>query len=156
MNEGDHSEPDNDSQEEEEAVREFEVISTTGTKPKKKQKKKKKQQHAISEDVGDPDFFLDTNFQNKESVDSTFHTKPIMKKPALALEQKFLNPDNELKRIFGSRVVQSSQKKKLRGRAYVKSSWLVVPKPNWAQIKKTGLSKLILHPSTFYIFYFCL
>ncbi|XP_046447172.1 transcription factor 25-like [Daphnia pulex] len=114
-------------------------IVQTGTKPKKKTKKKKKQSAQLDDDADD----LDNEFL-VNIAPSNGHETPVSKQVAaknvLSLEQKNLNSDNELKKIFGSRVVVSAQKKKARGRAYVKSTWLINSKDNWSQIRKTGLS----------------
>ncbi|KAG8224133.1 hypothetical protein J437_LFUL001827 [Ladona fulva] len=59
----------------------------------------------------------------------------------LSIEHRNLNPNIEMKRIFGSKVVQSEQNKKRgRGRGTLKSTWLVTPRENWPQIGKPGLS----------------
>lgn len=114
----------------------------TGTKPKKKSKKKKKQTIQNNENGEDPDNEFLVN-----EIPSNGHGLPVCKpfpvKNVLTLEQKNLNSDNELKKIFGTRVVVSAQKKKARGRAYVKSTWLINAKDNWSQIKKTGV--LLIH-----------
>jgi hypothetical protein len=63
-----------------------------------------------------------------------------------------LNPENEMKKIFGSRVVLAEQQqhqafrhKRGRTRAHPRSSnWLVVPKPNWPHPGKMGLSMRFL------------
>ncbi|KAI0221712.1 Transcription factor 25 [Lamellibrachia satsuma] len=61
-------------------------------------------------------------------------------KALLAVEHRNLNPDNEMRRIFGSRVVQAEQSRRGRNRVYRKSSWLTRPKDNWPKFGKTGLS----------------
>lgn len=125
----------------------------TGTKPKQKSKKKKKQNVQPDEDGED----LDDEFLVNETP-LNGHGLPVCKpspvKNVLSLEQKNLNSDNELKKIFGSRVVVSAQKKKARGRAYVKSTWLINAKDNWSQIRKTGvLLILILSPAKCHSFF---
>jgi len=60
----------------------------------------------------------------------------------MKVENRFLNPENEMKRIFGSRVVQSenNRSRKQRGaRTLQRGSVLVTPKPSWPN-PKTGLS----------------
>jgi len=118
-------------------------VRTTGTKLKKKSKKKPKRAHVEEEDV-DFDDFLPESAPADEASDRGGRA-PVVTKSVLNVEQKSLNPDNELKKIFGSRVVQSGQKKKSRGRAYVKAAWLMNPKENWSQIRKTGLSMSLDH-----------
>lgn len=112
-------------------------VKPTGTKSKKKQKKKPKKQHVESDDVDfDDEFFTDSATTSQISREARLPAAPT--RSVFNVEQKSLNPDNELKKIFGSKIVQSGQKKKARGRAYVKSAWLMNPKENWAQIRKTG------------------
>nr|CAG4651240.1 EOG090X0BCY [Simocephalus serrulatus]SVE94435.1 EOG090X0BCY [Simocephalus serrulatus] len=119
-------------------------VVQTGTKPKKRSKKKNKQTQQSANNIEDlDDEFLVTN--TPVNGHGPTITKQVPSKNVLTLEQKNLNPDNELKKIFGSRVVASAQKKKARGRAYVKSTWLMNAKDNWSQIKKTGLSMSLDH-----------
>ena len=113
-------------------------IIQIGTKPKKKTKKKKKQQAVQDDDTDDLDNEFLVNIASSNGH-GTSVSKQASAKNILSLEQKNLNSDNELKKIFGSRVVVSAQKKKARGRAYVKSTWLINAKDNWSQIRKTGL-----------------
>jgi len=113
-------------------------IVQTGTKPKKKTKKKKKQNVELEVDAEDLDNEFLVNIAPTNGHGTTV-SKQVSAKNVLSLEQKNLNSDNELKKIFGSRVVVSAQKKKARGRAYVKSTWLINAKDNWSQIRKTGL-----------------
>ena len=90
-----------------------------------------------SDDVDfDDEFFTDSATTSQISREARLPAAPT--RSVFNVEQKSLNPDNELKKIFGSKIVQSGQKKKARGRAYVKSAWLMNPKENWAQIRKTG------------------
>lgn len=114
--------------------------ASIGTKPKKKGKKKKKKNQS-SENL-DEDFLLEVVPSGDQGF-SAPKTGPM--KSVLNLEQKNLNSDNELKKIFGSKVVTAGQKKKARGRAYVKSTWLINAKDNWNQIRKTGLSMSLDH-----------
>uniref|UniRef100_A0A1B6CWB0 Transcription factor 25 n=1 Tax=Clastoptera arizonana TaxID=38151 RepID=A0A1B6CWB0_9HEMI len=64
------------------------------------------------------------------------------KRSILTIEHRALNPNNELKRIFGSKVIQNEQSKRrgCRSRGHLKSTWLVSPKENWPQVGKPGLS----------------
>ena len=114
------------------------TVVTPEVKPKKKLKKKRKKQQQLVEadDVDfDDEFFTDSPAHEQTPIKKQ---QTVLSKCVLSLEQKNLNPDNELKKIFGSKVVQAGQKKKCRGRAHVKTSWLMNPKDNWTQIRKTG------------------
>ncbi|CAN8009696.1 unnamed protein product [Ixodes pacificus] len=59
----------------------------------------------------------------------------------LCVDPRHLNPENEMRRIFGSRVVQSEQAKKRGrgGRVYGRSGVLVQGR-NWSHIGKPGIS----------------
>ena len=134
----DGEESDKDESVEEEPIHDSEEemethVVQTGTKPKKKSKKKK--QHNQHVENVDDEFLVDIA---SNGCEPTTITRQVPAKNVLTLEQKNLNPDNELKKIFGSKVVLSAQKKKARGRAYVKSTWLINAKDNWSQIRKTG------------------
>ena len=75
-------------------------------------------------------------------------TKPsTASRNILTVEHKNLNPDNEMRKIFGSRVVAAetrSQNRRggpggARNRAPIRSSHvIVVPKPTWPSPGKTG------------------
>jgi len=75
----------------------------------------------------------------------------------LSIEHKNLNPENEMKRMFGSKVVMADQhhrhKRGQRHRAphgHSRSShWLVVPKPGWPQASRTGLAMKFLESDKF-------
>lgn len=61
----------------------------------------------------------------------------------LTVENKHLNPDNEMRRKFGSRVVQTenqSRQRKQRGRTLLRGSVLITPKPSWPNASRNGLS----------------
>ncbi|CAE1313418.1 Transcription factor 25 [Acanthosepion pharaonis] len=61
----------------------------------------------------------------------------------LNVEHRNLNPDNEMKRIFGSRVIQSEQphKRAKRGRS---TTWMATPKDTWPMYSKTSLTMSVL------------
>ena len=74
----------------------------------------------------------------------------------LSIEHKNLNPENEMKRMFGSKVVMADQphrhKRGQRHRAphHSRSShWLVVPKPGWPQASRTGLAMKFIESDKF-------
>lgn len=64
-------------------------------------------------------------------------------KNILSIQHRNLNPNNELKRIFGSKIFQN-KRRPTRGsgpaRGHLKQTWLVSAKDNWPQIGKPGLS----------------
>ena len=72
-------------------------------------------------------------------------------KTLLSIEPKNLNPENEMKKIFGSRVVLAEQRQAAnhrrgsRTRAHSRHAhWLIVPKPSWPNPGKTGLGMKFL------------
>ncbi|CAH1779648.1 unnamed protein product [Owenia fusiformis] len=74
----------------------------------------------------------------------------------LYVEHKHLNPDTEMRRIFGSRVVQNEVQNRRRGRhrVYHRQTWLTQPKESWPQMTKLGLSMRLLE-SRQGVNYFC-
>lgn len=64
-----------------------------------------------------------------------------LKKNVLFVQQRYLNPTNELKKIFGSRVLQAEQNKRKshRGSRLLKSTCLVTAKDTWPPVGKLGL-----------------
>ena len=78
-------------------------------------------------------------------------SRPQLVRSLLSVEPKNLNPENEMKRIFGSKVVlgehsnrSGGHRRGQRQRAHRTSHWLVVPKPSWPQPGKTGLAMKFL------------
>ncbi|XP_060074538.1 ribosome quality control complex subunit TCF25-like [Ylistrum balloti] len=124
-----------------------------GTK-KKKKKKKKKQKEKQNKDVNvEEDFeaILKAEGADPErtEVNGDISSTPITQKmrALLFVEHKNLNPDNEMRRIFGSRVVQaenSRRQRQQRGRTRQRVSWLTTPRDNWPPIGKTGLTMSLL------------
>ncbi|KAL5020913.1 hypothetical protein ScPMuIL_000068 [Solemya velum] len=129
--------------------------SPAQSKKKKKKKKKKKttQEESSADKVADDDIEATLReveeilFKGKGApnliVDTsvpTFDTRGL-----LNVEHKNLNPDNELRRIFGSRVIQSSQSndRRQRNRGRQRSSWLAQPKHSWPTYAKTGLTMTV-------------
>ncbi|CAG9839620.1 unnamed protein product [Diabrotica balteata] len=124
-------------------------------KRKKKKKKKKSGKHTntqrSSEDNADVDEvekslrevnkILGENYASKAStVPNVKHEKVNFKKNTLSVQHKHLNPNNELKRIFGSKIVQCDHKRKNRGRGHVKQTTMVNCKENYPNAGKSGLS----------------
>jgi len=127
--------------------------STTLQKPqpeKRKKKRKKKAGNIASkkseEEIDEIDSCLKelemeqgNNIISEESYEENIN--PI--REILNVQSKHLNPENELKRIFGARVVATSssrQRKTRGGRPHPRSSVLVTPKPTWPPTTKCGLS----------------
>ena len=83
---------------------------------------------------------------NSASTGKTQKTKSphAILRGLLGIEYKNLNPENEMKKIFGSRVVQAENRTKRghgggRSRAPLRSSHsIIVPKAQWPNPGKTG------------------
>lgn len=132
------------------------------TETKKKRKKRKKRSgkqgayHRSSEDNADIDELArtfkgigrtvnDENVPLPENQSAATNTNLLSTKALLSIQHKNLNPSFEMKRMFGSKVVQmkhSNDRRNGRGRPF-KTTWLVTPKDNWPPATKTGISMTI-------------
>jgi len=149
----------NDSCSESEVKEDDDVESARNASPslqieKKKKKRKKKTGKKLaarsSEDNLDPTDEVEASVRwVEENVGQPVMLRKDQKeekvnplKKVLSIENKHLNPENEMKRIFGSRVVasESSRHKKVRGRPHHRSCILVTPKPAWPSAARSGLS----------------
>lgn len=134
--------------------------------PKKKRKNKKKRraggprQKVSSEDVdGDNE---DEITRTVKLVDQMFGTssqpvdypaidpEPIyaVPKTLLSVQHKNLNPQNELKRMFGKVVNQEHQKKRRGGnfRSLKSANMISNPKDSWPPVNRNGLFMNITQP----------
>ncbi|KAF5273306.1 hypothetical protein FQR65_LT04728 [Abscondita terminalis] len=137
-------------------------------KRRKKKKKKKSGKHSnvqrSSEDNADVDeverSVREVNRLLGENyipvVSSLRPEKTVqVKKSILNVQHKYLNPNNELKRIFGSKIIQSEHKRKIRGaRGHVRTTWLVSSKDSWPQAAKLGLSMSLQETKSNGVHYF--
>ncbi|XP_071957587.1 ribosome quality control complex subunit TCF25-like [Antedon mediterranea] len=149
---------DIEEEEEKEDKKEDTEPKSTGAVKKKRKKKKKKKANEKKEQRNEennvdenPEDEIDASIRevnkilgplpvtngimNTEEVPVSIGTRSL-----LSIEHKHLNPDNEMRRIFGSQVVRSEHRRKERRKNIQKSGWLVSPRPNWPPISKTGLS----------------
>lgn len=161
LNEQSHSESEvKEDDNETEANKSYsgEVQESIKKRRKKRKKKSGKQSstHRSSEDnteldeverslkevnrlLGSPHIALTTS---QKRQDGSTHRKTV-----LSIQHRHLNPNNELKRIFGSKVIQGEHKRKSRGgasRPHTKNTWMVTCKDNWPQVGKSGLSMALL------------
>ncbi|KAK3085888.1 hypothetical protein FSP39_010034 [Pinctada imbricata] len=121
------------------------------TKKKKKKKKKKQkdgektantnQEEDIEATIEEVNRILESSgaMATDQLTKSTGFTD---NKALLLVEHKNLNPDNEMKRKFGSRVVQAeaSRRQPRNRRQRQRMSWLTTPRENWPHPGRTGLS----------------
>jgi len=119
---------------------------------KKKKRRKKKSGKKVGARSSEDNLDMDEVEASVQWVESTLGPAPTVSNRTretdnseaniLKVENKFLNPENEMKRIFGSRVVQSENnrsRKQRGGRTFQRGSNLVTPKPTWPN-QKTGVS----------------
>lgn len=129
-----------------------------GSGAKRKRKKKRKRGRvkvpASSEDPTDNDKDdIDNIIEEVNAISSTGPQQAItektsnnkVKKSILTVEHKHLNPQNEMKRIFGSRVVQASESNRRRGRTGKsgRSTWIVPELINWTRHSRPGLTMVV-------------
>lgn len=128
----------------------------SGKKKKKKKRKKstRQQQNARSSEDNIEDDEVERSVKEVNRIlgeaapaPSSYHDlhSSSHHKCSLGVEHKHLNPSNELKRIFGSKIIQAEIRKKRNQRIRtLKPTWLVTAKENWQQIGKQGLSMKLL------------
>lgn len=160
LNQQSHSESEvKEDDNETEAAKSCEGDNVHESVKKKRRKRKKKSgkhssTHRSSEDNADIDEversvrevnrLLGENVSPKVATPTNqkSHERSTYKKTILSLQHKHLNPNNELKRIFGSKILQTEHKRKSRGgsRGHLKATWMVTYKENWPQVGRSGLS----------------
>ncbi|KAK7863009.1 hypothetical protein R5R35_010760 [Gryllus longicercus] len=120
-------------------------------KKRKKKKKRKRSGKKVQEESNLPQpeeelnelelfaLFLKETQNQHQLLPTSFEIYPKTKE-VFNIKLKNLNANNEIKRIFGSKVIGSENRRRNRSRVHIKSSWLVNPKENWPPLGKTGLS----------------
>ncbi|XP_045462875.1 transcription factor 25 [Harmonia axyridis] len=160
LNQHSHSESEvkEDDNETEAPIDVVDVMTQEVKRKKKKKKKKGKYVSTQRSSEENPDIdeversVREVNKLLGETYDPNISAAlPLQKcertnsKGVLHVQHKHLNPNNELKRIFGSRIVQTEHKKKNRGsRTYSKAIWMSSCKENWPQVGKSGISMNLL------------
>lgn len=131
--------------------------STDSLKKKKKKKKKFRSQKSIEGQIDDIDATVEEvnkllgdlgqNNETSERKATANDNFKAHKKSLLIVEPRHLNPENEMKRMFGSKVIQASlaeqaslQRRKGRHRHSISRNWILVNPKNWQNIGKCGLS----------------
>ncbi|XP_063702870.1 ribosome quality control complex subunit TCF25 [Culicoides brevitarsis] len=145
----------------------YNFYNAEAKKKKKKRKTKKRtgkylSQRKSSEDNADAE---DDISRTVREVDKLFGTDTAEANAAnlasketsgvrslLSVQHKNLNAANEMKRMFGTRVIQAEQNKRRNPRGaprLLRSTWLVNPKENWPPVGKTGIyMNLVPNPDT--------
>ncbi|KNC83332.1 hypothetical protein SARC_04427 [Sphaeroforma arctica JP610] len=128
---------------------------------KKKTKKKKKGRHAASvtvnsvpddeqEALSDDDLdaqlkkmeLLDqqTNVQDEQSPKEKRGKSETERYNVVAVNRNFLNPENEMRRLFGSSTINEQARNRTGNRTrYIRKFWLCQPKPTWPPWANPGL-----------------
>jgi len=114
---------------------------------KKKKKKNKKAKEISEPETKDSEENIDDVIKevcgadSKEASGGGFPISDISIRSLLHIDHRNLNPDNEMKKIFGSKVVAAEQKKASRRGNKIRQSFtkLVTVKPEWPPVKGTGL-----------------
>ncbi|XP_019629666.1 PREDICTED: transcription factor 25-like [Branchiostoma belcheri] len=122
----------------------------------KKRKKKKKKKGGDKEDKGsqeNPEDDIDASIRAvnemlgelplQPAASSEHSTLPIGSKSLLSVEHRHLNPENEMKRIFGASTVRGEQRSRTRNKQH-KRSWLSQPKATWPPLSKSGISMKLI------------
>ncbi|XP_023012489.1 nuclear localized protein 1 [Leptinotarsa decemlineata] len=126
-------------------------------KRKKKKKKKKSGKHVSTQRSSEDNADIDEVERSVREVNRllgenyvpkvTSHTnvkqdKTSYRKNTLSVQHKHLNPNNELKRIFGSKVIPTDHKRKNRsgGRGHAKPITMVNCRDSYPNAGKSGLS----------------
>lgn len=141
-----------DDKEESSSLKHAAEVSTSNSKSKKKRKKKNKDGAVAGKTGGDKELDLileDLSLNVNSSAEQPVSTKDKIKSARqntasiLQVDPKYLNAENELRRIFGSKVVKSfensnqasssRQMRGVRGRGHytLRKSVLVTPSDNW-------------------------
>ncbi|KAL4234568.1 Transcription factor 25 [Mactra antiquata] len=152
-NEEDVAGEDNNIVEEDE-IQQQDTEPVNQTKKKKKKKKKKHKDKDETTDViqeGEDEIDASLREVNRilnngnigegeitASADVNFNAS---NRALLMVEHKHLNSENELKRIFGSRVIrEEASRRRGQTRRRQKASWMATPTDSWPPIGKIGLS----------------
>lgn len=153
------NDPPQDGQERNKLEKQDSTHSTDSLKRKKKKKKKKlKSQKSTEENLDDGEDEIEASVRDVSkmlgeplpstsdgAVPKQHPVKVTQEKSVLSIDLKHLNPDNEMRKLFGSKLIQNEQgKRRPRGRPHGRSTVLVSPK-NWPHLQKPGLSMRMLN-----------
>lgn len=151
--------PEDHDSEGNEAVQMKEQTESKSKKKRKKKKKKGKEKQTQDEGIGnnDEEDEIDASIREVNKLlnnanigednystgagDVNFNASTSYK-ALLTVEHKHLNPDTEMKRIFGARVIRDEQgsRRRVNSRRKQRATWMAQPQDNWPPIGKTGLS----------------
>ncbi|CAF0877767.1 unnamed protein product [Rotaria sordida] len=146
-------------------VQQQQQSTTSKTKRKRKIKKKNNQIQKIDQNNDDNDFFIESNEFQQEPIATSTISKELFSN-LLSVDNRFLNPLNEMKKKFGSNIVEQIEREnnlstqaaaaatilaQRNRRAYpmlqqrpttrlAKQNAFIVPKLGWPSYFKFGLS----------------
>ncbi|XP_061600163.1 transcription factor 25 [Cololabis saira] len=123
-----------------------EVSTKTGDRVKKKKKKKKTKatedaQEAATDNV---DLLLENLDQSNNLSLQSENCGGSDRRSVLHVEHRNLNPETELKRYFGARVVLGDQRPRQRNRQFHRTTWMTGPKDSWPRFSRPGISMALL------------
>ncbi|KAG9474946.1 hypothetical protein GDO78_003420 [Eleutherodactylus coqui] len=140
--------------EEEKAENDANETSAQSAKTKKKKKKRKGKKNTDGQldgaVEGDDELRdIDSLLERIENTNGLVHqiqnsSGSADARPLLYVEHRNLNPETELKKIFGSRAVMGDQRARQRQRLHHRSTWLTSPKNTWPKFSKTGITMSLL------------
>ncbi|KAF2565258.1 hypothetical protein F2Q68_00023682 [Brassica cretica] len=160
LNDGDEDpesekEAEIDDEEEKKKDEEADTVQPPSSKNKSKNKKKKKTKESRSNVVVKPEITLDETLEalslgaNSKQEEEVQETKPASSRPVLEIDPKYLNLENELRRMYGSKVVRSLESSSQsggggggssrqgrggrRGVHHITKTVLITPMENWAR-----------------------
>lgn len=164
LSESEVKEDDNDETERDGAGGTHQNPNLAETKKRKKKKKKKtgkymsssarrsSEDNADAEDdftrtVKEVDKLFGGDYEKSENSPAVANAAAggsggVGAKSLLSVQHKNLNPQYEMKRMFGSKVVADQQNKRRNNRGaprILKSTYLVNPKDNWPPVGKSGI-----------------
>ncbi len=124
--------------------------STDSLKKKRKKKKKIRSQKSLEGQLDDIEATVEEvnkilgNSCEHESNPKRNDSERVHKRSILYVEHRHLNAENEMKRFFGSKVIQAEQgsvtRRRGRARHSISRSWVLVNPRNWQNIGKCGIS----------------
>ncbi|RDD42388.1 Transcription factor 25 [Trichoplax sp. H2] len=171
MNDQDSNSNNEDSGKEQENSTSMVGNTVKGSNKKKKKRKKankannsKKQDAKLSVEVDEVEAAVKAvndrlgilpELETVKVDDDSFGKIAIKTQGLLTVEHRHLNPDNEMRRKFGTSAAKSIRKKVRNKRTTYRSTWLTYPKETWPPMIKLGLTmSLIEHKNGIYYFTF--
>eukprot|EP00116_Pleurobrachia_bachei_P002680 sb/3462942/ len=134
-------EGESDSGENDIAEPEIVQVAAPAAKRKKKKKKPKKKIAETSQNEDIDEILAELEIKSNQENKSLQQNLSEAHKSILLVRRKFLNSDNELRRLFGSDVTEDrgTVHQQFRRKSYIFSN----PKSNWPPMKKCGIQMVV-------------